>query len=95
MVTVEGQEVWLNHYPMRSWNKSFHGSWHLYGHVHGRLAAEDAANPAMLVKDVGVDACGYRPWSFGELREYVAPRVEAFNRRRAAFRDSGDDGAPT
>lgn len=31
MVKVDGQNIWLNHYPMRSWDKSFHGSWHLYG----------------------------------------------------------------
>jgi calcineurin-like phosphoesterase family protein len=92
MVEVGGQEIWLNHYPMRSWNKAFHGSWHLYGHVHGRLQREDAANPGTLVKDVGVDACGYRPWSFDELREYMAPRVEAFNRNKAAFREGTDDG---
>lgn len=59
----------------------------------GRLAREDAANPAMLVKDVGVDACGYRPWSFEELSDYMAPRVEAFHRRKATFRDGKDDGA--
>jgi calcineurin-like phosphoesterase family protein len=91
MIEVEGQEIWLNHYPMRSWNKSFHGSWHLYGHVHGRLHREDAANPAMLVKDVGVDACDYRPWSFEELSAYMAPRVEAFHRRKASFADGKDD----
>src|SRR5262249_7157736 len=34
MIRVEGQDIWLNHYPMRSWNKNFHGSWHVYGHVH-------------------------------------------------------------
>src|SRR5439155_27176583 len=91
MFRVGGQEIWLNHYPMRSWNKRFHGSWHLYGHVHGRLGREDAANPAMLVRDVGVDACDYRPWSFEELRAYMAPRVEAFHRRKAAFADGKDD----
>jgi calcineurin-like phosphoesterase family protein len=93
MIRVEGQEIFLNHYPLRSWNKSFHGSWHLYGHVHGRLAREDAANPSMLVKDVGVDACGYRPWSFEELSDYMAPRIEAFHRRKSAFRDGNDDAA--
>jgi calcineurin-like phosphoesterase family protein len=40
MIEVEGQPVWLNHYPMRSWDRKTRGSWHLYGHVHGRLAAE-------------------------------------------------------
>jgi calcineurin-like phosphoesterase family protein len=91
MVHVEGQEIWLNHYPMRSWNKSFHGSWQLYGHVHGRLAREDEAHPYMLTKDVGVDACTYRPVSFEELRAFMAPRVEAFNRRKAALMQGGDD----
>jgi calcineurin-like phosphoesterase family protein len=90
-VRVLGTEIWVNHYPLRSWNKSFHGSWHFYGHVHGRLQREDAANPSMLVKDVGVDACGYRPWSFEELSDYMAPRIEAFHRRKAAFRDGSDD----
>src|SRR5205807_4253480 len=85
MVRVEGQEIWLNHYPMRSWNKSFHGSWHLYGHVHGRLRREDEANPSALTKDVGVDACNYQPCGFEELRVYMAPRVKAFQRRTAAL----------
>ncbi len=91
MVHVEGQDIWLNHYPMRSWDRSFHGSWHIYGHVHGRLAREDEAHPHMLTKDVGVDACGYRPVSFEELRAYMAPRVEAFNRRKAALTQGGDE----
>lgn len=37
MVKAGEHKIWLNHYPMRSWHKSFHGRWHLYGHVHGRL----------------------------------------------------------
>ena len=75
MVTVQGQAIWLCHYPARAWDRRFHGSWHLYGHVHGRLAREDQANPAMLTRNVGVDACGFRPWSFEELRLHdAAPR---------------------
>jgi calcineurin-like phosphoesterase family protein len=93
MVRVEGQELWLNHYPMRSWNKAFHGSWHLYGHVHGRLQREDAAKPTTLVRDVGVDASDYRPVSFAELREYMAPRLEAFNRQKERFLGGQDDGS--
>lgn len=83
MIGVEGQDIWLNHYPMRSWNKSFHGSWHVYGHVHGRLARQDADNPWWLTRDVGVDACEYQPISFAMLREYMGPRQDAFRRRRA------------
>jgi calcineurin-like phosphoesterase family protein len=84
MVQVEGQDIWLNHYPMRSWNRSFYGSWHLYGHVHGRFSAQDAADDWMLTRDVGVDACGYRPWSFEELRDYMAPRIDKYAECRAA-----------
>lgn len=93
MVRVEGQEIWLNHYPMRSWNKSFHGSWHVYGHVHGRLQREDARNLGMLVKDVGVDACDYRPISFAQLAEYMAPRVAQFRRNKERFLPGSDDGS--
>ena len=78
MITVEGQPIWLNHYPSRSWDRRFDGSWHLYGHVHGRLVAQDEANPTMLTRDVGVDACEYHPLSFDDLSRYMGPRVEAF-----------------
>jgi calcineurin-like phosphoesterase family protein len=78
MISVRRQDVWLCHYPMRTWDRRFHGSWSLYGHVHGRLAAEDRASPAWLTRDVGVDACDYRPVSFEELEAYMAPRLEAF-----------------
>ena len=91
MVHVEGQEIWVNHYPMRSWDRSFHGSWHIYGHVHGRLAREDAAHPHTLTKDVGVDACDYQPVSFAQLAAYMGPRIEAFHSRRATFTEGGAD----
>ena len=81
MVGVEGQSIWLNHYPMRSWNKSARGSWHLYGHVHGRLSKEDARTPWRLTKDVGVDACDYQPVSFSSLQAYMAPRIQALAQR--------------
>jgi hypothetical protein len=46
-----------------------------------------------LVKDVGVDACDYRPISFAELRAYMGPRVETFNLNKAAFLAGQDDGS--
>ena len=85
MVNVNGQAIWLNHYPMRSWNGSFHGAWQLYGHVHGRLQGEDAQTPYLLTRDVGVDACDYRPIGFDELNTWMLPRVEAFQERKAKF----------
>jgi calcineurin-like phosphoesterase family protein len=44
-----GQKVMLCHYPMLSWRASHHGSWHLHGHAHGRMATRRGA------LDVGVD----------------------------------------
>jgi calcineurin-like phosphoesterase family protein len=92
MLDVHGQDIWLNHYPMRSWNKAFHGSWQLYGHVHGRLQREDERAASTLTRDVGVDACDYKPLSFDELREYMGPRIEAFNRNKERFLSGQDDG---
>jgi len=56
----------LCHYPMRSWNKSCHGSWHLYGHVHG------LSEPWGLSFDVGVDVWDFTPVS----EEQVAAKME-------------------
>jgi calcineurin-like phosphoesterase family protein len=92
MVEVAGQAIWLNHYPMRSWNRSFHGSWHLYGHVHGRLAWQDTGElDWMLTRDVGVDACGYAPMSFEELSAFMAPRAEKFQARREKMVSGGGE----
>lgn len=38
---IEGQNVFVSHYPCRSWDKAFHGSWMLYGHVHDMYGSED------------------------------------------------------
>lgn len=92
MIKHLGRKIWLNHYPMRSWDKAFHGSWHLYGHVHGRLMEEDAANPRLLARDVGVDATGYRPVSFSGLAEYMRPREDAFWAWKASLGKGGDSG---
>jgi calcineurin-like phosphoesterase family protein len=54
-------ELFLSHYPHRSWPKSFHGSYHLFGHVHGKLP------PHGLSFDVGVDACNFTPMSLEEV----------------------------
>lgn len=36
-IKVGEQEIVLNHYCMLVWDKSHHGSWHLYGHSHHSL----------------------------------------------------------
>jgi calcineurin-like phosphoesterase family protein len=52
----------LCHYPMTAWNRSHHGTFHLYGHVHGTY---DAPNLSM---DVGIDTHPeFRPYSLNEI----------------------------
>lgn len=38
---VDGQKVFVNHYPMRSWDMAHHQAWNLYGHVHNLYKHED------------------------------------------------------
>lgn len=41
MLNIQGQKIFLNHYPMRSWDCAYHGCWDLYGHVHNLFYNED------------------------------------------------------
>lgn len=41
LFNINGQKVFVNHYPCRSWNQSSRGSWMLYGHVHNAFHDED------------------------------------------------------
>ena len=61
----------LSHYPHRSWNKSFHGARHLFGHCHGTL------KPWGWSFDAGVDCWDYTPISIEQVEETVAklPRM--------------------
>lgn len=62
--TKDGDDrVILNHYAMSTWSASIHGSWHLYGHSHGRLPAYGRS------RDCGVDCSdlGYAPSTFKAL----------------------------
>jgi calcineurin-like phosphoesterase family protein len=61
-ITILKQEITLCHYAMRRWPKSHYGSWHLYGHSHGKLP------PYGKSFDVGVDCNGFSPISFFEIQ---------------------------
>lgn len=65
------QRIVLCHYAMRVWNRSHHGSWHLYGHSHGSLADD----PHSRSTDVGVDRWGYSPVSYETIRGYMANKT--------------------
>jgi calcineurin-like phosphoesterase family protein len=72
-VKIDGQLIVLCHYAMRVWHHSFRGSWHLYGHSHGRLADD----PAALSMDVGVDTHDFRPWHFNEIQTRMDEKTKA------------------
>lgn len=67
-----GQMIVLFHYGQRVWNKSHHGSIHLYGHSHGSLP------PHGKSVDVGVDCKEitpeYRPIHLDEVLAYMKNR---------------------
>lgn len=50
--------LWLSHYPHLSWPSSFHGSAHLFGHVHGKCGS---LPPFGRMLDVGLMNWNFRP----------------------------------
>jgi calcineurin-like phosphoesterase family protein len=64
---LAGQRLTLCHYAMRSWDKSHHGAWQLYGHSHGTLPeATELWN-----MDVGVDCWNFYPISFEQVSQVM------------------------
>jgi calcineurin-like phosphoesterase family protein len=59
------QFIVLCHYAFRTWNRSYHGSWNLYGHSHGNLPDDSTARSL----DVGVDCWNFTPVSYEQLKE--------------------------
>jgi len=53
-----------DHYPLLTWNKKIHGSYHTHGHCHGTIRYPDSKS-----YDVGVDANNYSPISYYDLME--------------------------
>jgi len=61
-ITIEGQKIFMCHYALRTWRASYHGSWALFGHSHGRMP------PFGKSFDVGVDCWNYYPISFEQVQ---------------------------
>lgn len=62
---LKNEKLFLSHYPHLSWKNSCYGSYHFYGHVHGKLEKTE------LACDVGVDKWNYMPVSLEMLKEYL------------------------
>lgn len=67
---LEKKPIILCHYAMRTWNKSFHGSYMLYGHSHGSLPDD----PNLLSFDVGVDCHNFEPIDFNEVKNIMSKK---------------------
>jgi calcineurin-like phosphoesterase family protein len=61
-INVEDQDIVLNHFGMRVWDRHHYGSWHLYGHSHGSLP------PIGKSLDVGCMLWDYYPIEFKQLK---------------------------
>lgn len=63
-IKINNQEITLNHYRMEVWNKSYHGTWHLYGHSHGSLPYLKHSRCV----DVGIMLHNYYPLEFNDIK---------------------------
>ena len=59
------QVIVLCHYSMQVWDRSNQGSWHLFGHSHGKLKGIG------LSFDVGVDCTEFMPLSLEEVASKI------------------------
>jgi len=57
------QVIVLCHYSLQVWERSNHGSWHLFGHTHGKLKGVGKSF------DVGVDCTDFAPLSLDRVAE--------------------------
>lgn len=62
-----GRKVILFHYPIEDWNGKYHGSYHLYGHIHNNIGSITKELPNRF--NVGVDVNNFEPMTLDELIE--------------------------
>ena len=60
---LDGVDLVLCHYPLRSWKNDGRGWWNLHGHSHHRL------KPLTRQRDVGVDGFDFRPVTLDVLMQ--------------------------
>ena len=77
-ITVNDQYIFMCHYPMISWNRSFHGSWHIYGHTHENMEKTQIVRDLLshlLSFNAGVEINNYTPVSFEQIEEEMKTRT--------------------
>ncbi len=76
-IKLDGSLIVLSHWPMKIWNKSHKGSWHLHGHCHNNLQPDDwwtssKRDERRRTMDVGLDTNNLKPWSYSELKKIMS-----------------------
>lgn len=84
-IQVDGQKIYLNHYPYLCYSGSNRTDkmsvWQLFGHVHSKdsMTGMDKNRLSMLFPtqyDVGVDNNEYKPVSFLEVKQIISFRIK-------------------
>lgn len=65
------QNIVLNHYAMRVWDRSHHGTWHLYGHSHHTLPELSDS----MSFDVGINGWDYQLISYQQVKEKMSKKT--------------------
>lgn len=85
IIQVDGQKIYLNHYPFLCYSGSTKEGkmsvWQLFGHVHSKKGMNGMDKDRLGVLyptqyDVGVDNNEYKPISFNEVKQII------YNRKR-------------
>jgi calcineurin-like phosphoesterase family protein len=81
-LTIEGQKIYLNHFPFLCMNGVYTPDkiWQLFGHVHSRKndTGLDKTRLSMLFPtqyDVGVDNNHFTPLSFNEIKTIIEKQI--------------------
>lgn len=77
LVRIDGQKIYLNHYPFLCYGGAYEGVWQLFGHVHTSpySSGKDTPRLNMLFPfqyDVGVDNNDFAPVHFGRIKEIMS-----------------------
>lgn len=85
------RKIFLNHYAVRSWPGFYNGSFHFYGHTHGKLPSIGRSI------DVGVDAWNMAPVTASEaiarMREWNAD-FDSYTPERKSVITCAEDNVP-
>jgi calcineurin-like phosphoesterase family protein len=71
-IVLNGQHIFMCHYPMYSHNKSHFNTWQLYGHHHHDISDKIQGKKM----NVGVDVNNFFPIHFEQIKEYMSKRED-------------------